>query len=469
MTTVQQNSNSQEIAQIEAMLAAALQQQSEKEGDKSTLAVLIATLSEVLASLQGNNSNNSNAPTPESLPPPPAGANGPTEADMSRAVAQLAAALSELQVLLGKYGAEKQNLNNSDMQAMIDQAQAAVKKAEDDLQKLQEQQSHHSFWDIFLKVITAVVGAIFTAVALLTGQVELAIVIVALTVASETGAFGAATKAVSDLLQALGVPAKDANIIASVLVIVATIVLTVATCGAAAPEAAADVGEEVADTTAQEVEQTVQETVTETTSEESNSVLNTVKNALNKVGNFVKEYNPFSKLSTTTNMAIMTGSQAVMGSNFATYLVEALPGLSSKEKEKLEKILNIIQDIICTIASVGSGMAVGSASSAAEQTYASTTALRALNIAGYGAQVAGAGGNFALAHVDFEMAQLQASLGTDYASSNLFQNLMKMVETMMQKGTQNTTSALKSHTEELNALLSDLPKAGQALAQVLVG
>ncbi len=468
MSVTPNSPNGVEILELQAILEA-LKSKSKSEGDSDPiLAVLIKMITEILSTLEVNSSTASNGSSFVSQPKVNPGA--PTNSQMSNAIAQLAEALAQLQVLLGKYGAEKQTLTNDNMKNMIEEAQAQMKQAQSDLQKLEDQQSHHSFWDIFLKVVSAIVGAVFAAIACATGQVELAVVIIALTVAAETGAFGETTKLISQVLQAMGVPPKDANIIASVLVIVTTIILTVATCGAAAPEAAADVAEVVADTTAETVETTA-ETVAEESQSLSDTITNGLKNALNtikNVGSKVLEYNPFNKFSTATNMAIMTGSQAIMGSNLFNNIIATVPSLSDKQREELEKIMGIITDIICSLASLGAGLGAGAAAGATStESVFSQSTMKALMLGGFAGQGAGALGNFMIADIDAQEAALEASMGNEQAIISLFQNMSKMNERLLSSGNTSTTKTEAAHTEELNTLIDDLAKAGQTLAQVL--
>ncbi|MBS0651194.1 MAG: hypothetical protein JSR93_08530 [Verrucomicrobia bacterium] len=477
MTTSTQNSA--EIQELKAILAVLEAEEKAQGNGDPILAVIIQMLTELLASLGGDQTpqtpttpGNPFVPQPKVNP-----GSGPTNSQMSNAVAQLAEALAELQVLLGKYGQEKNTMENNNMQSMVQEAQAFLKQAQDQLQKIEDQQSSHHWWDIFLKVITAIVGAVFALIACATGQVALAVVIIALTVAAETGAFGEATKLISQALQAMGVPAKDANIIASVIVIVATIVLTIATCGAAAPEAAADVAGTVADTAAEAAEtaaETAAEETTEVTAEtaadQGSSVGNTLKNIGNTLKNgFMKVIDAtFGKLPASVNMSILTGSQAVMQTNLANNIIAAIPNLSDKQRQELEKIIGIIVDILCSLASLGAGfgVAAGSAATSAESAF-SPAVMKGLIYGGFAGQGASALGNFEIASIDAKEAELELSLGSDESFVSLFQNMSKIVESAITSGTKFDTSTQKAHTEELTALQADLAKAGQALANVL--
>ncbi|MGE0631436.1 MAG: hypothetical protein AB7H48_02195 [Parachlamydiales bacterium] len=481
MTTSTQNSA--EIQEIKAILAVLEAEEKSQGNSDPILAVIIQMLTELLASLGGDQTPQTPATPGNPFVPQPKvnPGSGPTNSQMSNAVAQLAEALAELQVLLGKYGQEKNTMENNNMQSMVQEAQAFLKQAQDQLQKLQDQQTSHHWWDIFLKVVTAIVGAVFAAIACATGQVELAVVIIALTVAAETGAFGEATKLISQALQAMGVPAKDANIIASVIVIVATIVLTIATCGAAAPEAAADVAGTVADTAAQAAE-TAAETASETAAEETTEVVaetaadqgssvgNTLKNIGNSIKNgFMKVIDAtFGKLPASVNMSILTGSQAVMQTNLANNIIAAIPNLSDKQRQELEKIVGIIVDILCSLASLGAGfgVAAGSAATSAESAF-SPAVMKGLIYGGFAGQGASALGNFEIASIDSKEAELELSIGSNESYVSLFQNMSKIIESAISSGTKFDTSTQKAHTEELTALQADLTKAGQALANVL--
>jgi len=477
MTTSTQNSA--EIQELKAILAVLEAEEKSQGNGDPILAVIIQMLTELLASLGGDQTPQTPATPGNPFVPQPKvnPGSGPTNSQMSNAVAQLAEALAELQVLLGKYGQEKNTMENNNMQSMVQEAQAFLKQAQDQLQKIEDQQSSHHWWDIFLKVVTAIVGAVFAAIACATGQVELAVVIIALTVAAETGAFGEATKLISQALQAMGVPAKDANIIASVIVIVATIVLTIATCGAAAPEAAADVAGTVADTAAQAAETAAEtaaeettEVVAETAADQGSSVGNTLKNIGNSIKNgFMKVIDAtFGKLPASVNMSILTGSQAVMQTNLANNIIAAIPNLSDKQRQELEKIVGIIVDILCSLASLGAGfgVAAGSAATSAESAF-SPAVMKGLIYGGFAGQGASALGNFEIASIDAKEAELELSLGSDESFVSLFQNMSKIVESAITSGTKFDTSTQKAHTEELTALQADLTKAGQALANVL--
>ncbi len=461
-------STKQEIERLESLLAT-LQAENTEGGGSSPLLPAIVQIMQMLTSLQEDGKVTTPAihtePTPHSSP-----SDGPTNSQMCNALAELAGALTQLQVLIGKYGQDREKMNNSNMQNMIKQAESQIDQAQKDLRKIQEAQNHRSFWDIFLKVVAGIVGAIFTAVALTTGQFALAFVIMALTVAAETGAFDKGTKFVSEMLQSMGIPKEEADIIASVLVILVTIIATVATCGAAAPEAAAAAADSaIAETAAETAQQVIQGAATtfsegfQSSTQALRNIAGSIKNAISKI----LQYNPFNKLSTTANLGILAGSQAVSGSNFAQNLALAIPGLSSKEREKLQKLLEIILNIICTIATAGSGAGAAAGGVAASTGSNFGQALRAMNVGSLGFQTLSAAGSIRLATIDAQIAELQAALGNHNAGLALFQTMMKMIDSSSQNSTQFVTKVETTHAQGLTTLLADLPKAGQALARVL--
>jgi hypothetical protein len=82
-----------------------------------------------------------------------------------------------------------------------------------------------------------------------------------------------------------------------------------------------------------------------------------LQNTLSKAGNAIKENNPFNKVSKTTNLGIVAGTQAAGSANFSADLTSAilLRMPEGKAKDLAKEILQTILSLLTLIAGAGAG------------------------------------------------------------------------------------------------------------------
>ncbi|CCB89912.1 hypothetical protein [Simkania negevensis] len=265
---------------------------------------------------------------------------------LQKAMAEMQAILSEL---MGHFTEIQEQLQNGQLQ--MGQTMATASE-EENLQKLNEttkqidkNERHEKLQKVF-KALEIIGTVIFSAIAILTGNPEVAIALIAMTIFSSTGGMSKLTsdiaKGIASGLEAAGVNSdvaqKVANVLAAAVVIVATVV---ATLGAGAIGGAAI-------STASSFLEDASEEGTSMTSQLIDGAKSGFKNA--------------------SKIAIMNGTQATIGTNAIVDIFEAMAVNSSnpKVKEAMEILGEIVQIIVAII-----GMVAGGSGSAAEDSESS--------------------------------------------------------------------------------------------------
>ena len=209
MSTVNDTqNNAPDLISIEALIAANLAEQlknAENKADpKAGLAQLSQTIEEVLQQLTPTNSKNPDSKVVHVNFKAPANggtSNGaPTNAEMQKMMGELMGMLTELEGKIAEYGNKNANMNSAVGKDLIKEMQAEVKKANDELKKIIEEEKQSSFWSIFTKVVEGVVGVLLTGIALLCGQPELAAIALVFTVLSLSGGMNKITQGLSDVI-----------------------------------------------------------------------------------------------------------------------------------------------------------------------------------------------------------------------------------------------------------------------------
>ena len=102
------------------------------------------------------------------------------------------------------------------------------------------------------------------------------------------------------------------------------------------------------------------EGVAESTAESTESFTQRLQNFFSKVGNSIKENNPFNKLPRNANLGIVAGSQALTSTNFGSDFMSAIliHMKDGKEKEILETVLGIVISLMASLAGAGAAGAV---------------------------------------------------------------------------------------------------------------
>lgn len=451
------------ISAFESELAL-LKSKAKTEQNDPALINLIQTITTLLEDVNGKATSKTASHTP-------------SNADVGQSLVMVAEALGQLQVLIGKYGAEKAKMNTDVQQAMIQEAQSNVANAQKDLDKIIQQTEHQSFWQKLLHWIEGILGALLALVAGISGQPQLAVMMILLTVTSETGGFDKLSKAISSLLQDMGVPKKEADLVGSIVVVVATIVAAAMTCGAAAPAAVTETGTGAAINTAgsaaTEIATVAEEAVatTETAATETQSVsrqiMEKIVEALKKVMSTAAKYNPFSKLSTAANMGILAGSQALMGSSLVPNIMPLLSKLSEKDKEKLQEALSILMELLSVTVSLGSGAALGTSAVVQNGLKVPASLFTTVSYLTLGGQLAETGAQAELAAINISMADSQAQLAVNNGLMEFFQEMTKQVSSIAANDQKTLGEVEGTLAKEVLQFSMDANKASRELAQIL--
>jgi hypothetical protein len=208
------------------------------------IAQLTHMIEEILERLNPQTPN-SKIVHPDFAPAPPlktVSNHAPSNAQMQESIGQLMELLAQLEGEIAKYASKKAQANASLGQSLMSEMGAQVKRANEELQNVLQDQNHSDFWSKFIKVAEIVAAVVFCAVALLLGQPELFAIILVFTVLSQSGAMDKITQGLADvisqILVAAGVPKATADtvakVLADVIIIAASIIITVAPCGAGA-------------------------------------------------------------------------------------------------------------------------------------------------------------------------------------------------------------------------------------------
>jgi hypothetical protein len=419
---------------------------------------------------------------------------------------EMVAMLSQLEGLLAQLSNKRAENDNEIDTSLLQLLQQNVQAAKNQYDQLEQEMNSSNSWNTFLKVMEAVVAAVVAVVSLACGQPELAIMVVALAAVSLSGGFQEATKLVTEFLkkcnlteafQRLGLSKDEADkavaVIASATVIIATVAITLITCGASAPQAALDTADELTTTGMEMTEMgngaatgsggaatTTAETTAETTTETANSASRNITRSISRALNWLKENNPMNKLPKGVNMAILSGSQATMQTNFVNNLVDAAaPNMSAQEKEKLKEILGILVDVIFSLVAVFAGMGASSTESSvsAESTLGklttrfqnwaaqSTGLMTKLQLALGGAMALQATGQGMLTASQYRTANIEQALGEYKSSQDILQAVLKMVNSDAQANTKNLTDLLSAHTQQTAETIIEFQKSQSAIAQ----
>jgi len=171
-------------------------------------------------------------------------------------LAEISALTNKLQELESKFQDDKNGMDTKIGKAAINAAQTAAKTLQTNLAEAAKNKTEMKW----LGVLGDVVEGVMFAVAVVTGQFEIATAMVVLFAAQESGGTAAFTKALSTGLHDLGMSKAAAKILASVITIVAEVAVTLFLAGGAslatgalqgAKEASAAAVEDVVETAVQ--------------------------------------------------------------------------------------------------------------------------------------------------------------------------------------------------------------------------
>jgi len=282
------------------------------------------------------------------------------------AMADMETALQLLEIVITKAGQSKGKSDELIAQAYVKRAADVAKEVQDKIAEIADekaQQAVEAFWS----KVGAWVGAVLISIAAVAaGQVEVAVLTIAMTTLVTTGAFEKAADGISSLLQQIpGVSKLAADIIAKVFVLV----VVVAVSFAAAPASAASEVEstvEDAETEMQNLSQEIEGATGEATGA-AEAAPATTGTLLDKLGKVWKAVNLFNRLGTRANTVIMNTVQTLSQIGIGT-IVDDVPTdqMSKDDKERLKMILSIVIMIATLIVSIGGASAMSEAMGAGQ-------------------------------------------------------------------------------------------------------
>lgn len=487
MTTINsQNNNEFELHN----LAQPVNMNKKKDDTEAELAHLSTLIEEVLASItpSANTTTSSKIVHPNFNASRANQNNGPSNAQMQAAYSALVGLLASLQGDIAKYSNKIANFNADVGKALMEDMQGQFKQTIKELDKIAKEQADASWWSKFTKWIEGIVAAIGMVVATLCGQPELALVIFAFTTLSLSGGMEKITQGIADLISkalvADGVSKEEADkiakVLADIIVVVATIVVTALTCGAGAAEAVETTVDESIEGGIELTNFGAEETLSTTAEEvESNS---------QKLLNFLKDNNPFSKLSRAKNFALLTGSMSVGGTNLGHDIMAAACSkmAEGKDKETLITAMSVIFGLITALAGAGASIALaaGPESESAlnsvlkniatkmktfleTQEFNLSTALRTLMAIQVAGATIDASGKVATSVVNVELAETIKEQGVTQALLSELQALTRMNSEQSSTNSKALASEMKTWGSEIAVLGEKLNELQGAVAREL--
>ncbi len=273
----------------------------------------------------------------------------------AQSMASMAQMLAELQILIAKSTKDKTDDDSKLSKAQLQTLQTAYSDLEKQLKNSQSDGNKQTTLATVEKVLTIALAIVVSLIAVACGQFLLAGIVMGEMILQETGAFDAASKGLSTVLQDMGMSKEAADIVAKILIVVVVVILT----AVVAPQAAA---EEVAETTteiaAEETASTSEEVTTTVSEEVSTQSSEVSSNIASKIA---------QRLSTRTSLCINVGVQTTLNTgltqNIADEIVEGvakLTPMSDKEKKKAEMIVSLILTILLMILQVASATSMPS-------------------------------------------------------------------------------------------------------------
>ncbi len=412
-------------------------------------------------------------------PTPAAGSGTPTDAQMAQMLGNLMYLFSTLQSTLAEAGEGNNQGENTVGTAMNASCQAEIAEQTGELNQWIKEQSSSSFWSKFAEAFEVIGAAIGSGIACALGQPEVAAVIIAFTILSMSGGMNWVTtqlgNAIGDALVAAGVPQSEADTIgkavADAVVIIVTIVVTALSAGATAPELADEVGDEAVEAGAQ----------AGAAAENAAPAAEDSQSLLSKVWNFIKDTNPFAKLSKAANLTILAGAQSFLFSGAGSDLMAAclVKMKNSQTQEILEQTIGMALNILAAAASAGAGMGaseaeassfgqaiqkiLGTGGSDLSSLASTSNIFKVMTGAQMGTGVLQASGNIGSGVVSSEEAALTKKQGQTDAMVTFYQAL----ENFNTRETGSYNKALAAQMQALTTAMSSLGNSWSATQQAV--
>ncbi len=424
------------------------------------------------------------------------GSAGPSNGQLVEAMGAMTTFLNNLQDIIAQFGQSKAQNDTTIGQDYVNQSENNMQLASYQSQKIAAEEAEQNSLGTAMKWIEGVAGAIMAAVAIATGNIGLAAIIITMTVMQETGAMTDITSSISQDLQKDGMSQTDANYLASAIVVVVVLVATLGTSAAVSAftstaEVATDASETAATTAAQDTEQSIGSRVMNYLNNiwsKMGENLSNLKNStsLKEVATNLSKCNPFTALPRIVNIAIANTLQAMSASGFynnaAAYDTR---NESQQQQEQAEMVANITGGVLGT---VFSGMALSASISSA--TAEGESLMTNLNRQGlkfgqllsrlnpnlisalyYAANIGGGALNATCqagkAAIYAQQASATKLMGQYNAATKLFQSYETQTTTGMENSQKTLDSIIQGHGQ-LDAKVQQQIWAGQAaVAQIL--
>lgn len=462
------SNNDFEFEQAEWMDSLEYLKSKDQQGEhgQQVLQRLAMTLQHLLVELENpKQPNNLNLPSSSNIGMDEiAGSNqnqGPSDAELITAMAQMAQMISLLQVEIGKASKNKSDLDQQMANETIQSLQAKLQDLETQAKQLLAEQNKNNVLGTILKVVEGVAGGVIAGIALLAGQPELAVMIVVLTTLAISGALDKVTTEFSSGLQQLGVSPEAADAIAKVAVVAITVLVTL---GVGSEGAAEEVLDDALENSTEAATQ-VSTAAGRSAAEAADGVAEDAGEQAETLTQKLQRLNPFRSLSKSTNMAILAGAQVASTVNPFSAIVAALPIKDQHLKNILEVVATVLQDLLCMIAGAGAGAAAAT-SSAASQLLSTANVMKGLFALQAGGGLTQAGLDAGVSANDFSQAKIMSKMAEDQANVYLYQSMYSEINQGIQNSQKHTADTIKEQNQMVKSF-SNLTAGWRAFAELL--
>jgi len=398
----------------------------------------------------------------------------PNDGAMALEMSKLGELLSSLENVIAQFTKNNEENHNDVANNYVKLAQEAHQKAVKAYNKYEQElssQAHESFWQ---KLVGAIIAVVCCVAAVLTGQIEMVVLIVAFTVLQMTGGMKDIKDGLSKLLQEAGCSPEVANLLADGIIIAATILISHGAGGGIASmsdSAGLTLTKTAEETTSTVTEEVTEETTTAATEEGSESVLSQAKGIVNKL--LGKFKNLASRLSRRTAFNLAAGSQAFItsGAGFDSAVGICSAMHDKKEKEKLEMTLMVILDLMASLAAGAGITRLGTEGRNMGETIASLANKgKVMSAASYTMKIGTAGDaavSAAQGFTDASLADTVKELGKSKAIIDIVQALEQGADQEFSTIMRGETTTLNNLNKEIGSMGHDWSKLGAAISHCL--
>lgn len=323
---------------------------SKKSKDLLQLATILQGLEEEITSTKGAISSSQVVPAANN-------SQGSATSPFGEAMAGLAYMMQMLEVAISKADHDKAKNDYALAQAHMKLAQTQYDEVQKKLQDIADEQAKQKTIDFWTKFAEIAAACIVTGIALAFGQVEIAVMTIAMTAMSVSGAFEDIANGVSDVLQDCGVPKLTADIVAKVLVLVVVIALTFYCAPESAAGEAVDTGTEIGEEATDSVEMT--ETAGSSAGSTASTTATDATSETSKLGKVLKATKAFLQRNVRANLIVSNTLQTLSQINL-NEIIDEIPQdkLSDKAKKDLELALEITLIVLTLLSSMATAVSM---------------------------------------------------------------------------------------------------------------